>query len=239
MKCNYHAITIEKININESDRLYTFYTLESGLLRVPAKSIRKVRSKLASQVEDFVFSNITIAQGYGNGILAGAIVEHYFTDLHEDYYSMICLDNIRSIFLSIIQENEEDAKIFELFVQYLQELNKLAKQNENVIQIDWLTNAFVIKLFILLGYKFCIGGCFECKTRITEQNYGFSAQDGGILCKNCVRGKSFCYVNSDTLKAIRIIYSNELKFLMKVNVNNDVNRQLQNISINIEKWIMR
>ncbi len=242
MKHNYHAIALDKIDISEADRLYTFYTLEKGLIRVPARSVRRGKAKLAMQVEDFVLSHITIAQNYGRGTLAGAVAEDYFVSLHENLEALECVDNVRTIFLSIMDENECDEHVFVLFIAYLEGMNKLAqKQNFKKYNTDlkWFTHAFLIKLFCLQGYDFHTHKCSICRGKINEIKNGFSASSGGILCATCSCDEYFCYIDPDTLKALRVIKSNNLKALSKVIIHEDVHKQLQNIVYNIEKWVMR
>ncbi len=242
MKYNYHAITLNKININEADRLYTFYTLENGLIHVPARSVRKGKAKLAMQVEDFVLSHITIAKNYGRGILAGAVAEDYFVFLHENFKVLECIDNVRTVFLSIMEENERDELVFELLVTYLQSMNKLAqKQNSKKYDTDlnWFTHAFLIKLFCLQGYEFNTHRCSICNSKIDEIRNGFSVSSGGILCTTCSCNEYFCYIDPDTLKALRIIKSNNLKSLSKIVIHENVHKQLHNIVYNITKWVMR
>ncbi len=242
MKHNYHAIALDKIDIGEADRLYTFYTLENGLVRVPARSVRKGKAKLAMQVEDFVLSHITIAQNYGRGTLAGAVAENYFIFLHENLSALECVDVVRTVFLSIMDENERDEHVFGLFVIYLREMDKLSQKvdlKDQNISLNWFTYAFLIKLFSLQGYNFYIHKCSMCNSEIGEVRNGFSASSGGVLCTNCLYNEYFCSVDPDTLKALRIIKNNDLALLSKVIIHNNVYKQLKDIVYNIEKWVMR
>ena len=240
MKYNYHTIVLEKFNIGEADRLYTFYTLEGGLMRVPAKSIRKKNAKLAAQVEDFVLTHVTIVKGYGRGILAGAVVENYFVNLHENFFAMKCVDEVRTIFLAIVEEGDVDERIFALFVQYLIQIDQIAGgDNDTEIKFNWLTQAFLIQLFSLFGYDFYINKCSVCKNKIITAQNGFSAERGGIICNKCFGDEYVYCINLDTLKAMRIIQNNKLSSMIKVNIDDEVYRQLNKIVVNIEKWIMR
>jgi len=242
MKYNYHAITLDKRDIGETDRLYTFYTRESGLMRVPARAIRKGEAKLAAQVEDFVLSHITIAKNYGHGTLTGAVAEEYFVALHENYHALLCMDRARSVFLVTVGENDCDEHMFILFVRYISQLNILAQGNlcdENYIRMHWITNAFLIKLFALEGYTFDVKKCCICKKRVTETRNGFSISHGGVLCIHCFGKECICYIDPDTLKAMRIIQDNKLRSLTKVVVHDKVYKQLERIVSDIEQWIMR
>jgi DNA repair protein RecO (recombination protein O) len=241
MKYNYHAITLDKKEIGETDRLYTFYTYEKGIVRVSARAVRKTKAKLAAQVEDFVFSHITIAQNYGRGILAGAVAEDYFENLHKNYFALVCVDEVRNVLLTTLGENDCDRNIFVLFVQYLKQLDILAKKKvDNRKKMQWITDSFLIKFFALQGYIFNVKSCCVCKCKLQEERNVFSPQKGGIICFKCVDKREYInYADPDTLKALRIIQDNKLQALTKVVIHADVQKQLKKIVIDIERWIMR
>ncbi|XLQ20010.1 MAG: DNA repair protein RecO [Candidatus Moraniibacteriota bacterium] len=240
MKHNYYAIALEKFNIGEADRLYTFYTLEEGLIRVPAKSSRKGKSKMASQIEDFMLSHIMIVKNYGRGVLAGAIAEEYFVEVHENHMALKCLDKARKIFLEIIDENFVDEETFAIWVQFLRQLNKLAQKEDCIeMEFEWVTHAFLLKIFALQGYDFNVNACSVCGLSIVKKKNGFSSARGGILCEKCFCNDYFCYVEPDTIKAMRVIYGNDLTTLSKLIVNDIVHKQMDIVVLNIKNWIVR
>lgn len=242
MKHNYHAIALDKRDIGEMDRLYTFYTLEHGLVRVPARSIRKVNAKLPAQVEDFVLTHITIAKNYGFGILAGAVAEEYFDALRNNYDALTCADIARNVFLTVIGENESDERVFYLLVEYLREINVLADYHDhknNYVQLQWMTNAFLLNLFRVQGYDFDTTKCCVCKKNLEHKRNGFSAHRGGVICAQCFAGNQYCSVDPDTVKALRVVQTNHFTSLAKVVIHTDVQRQMSAVLCDIERWVMR
>lgn len=243
VKHNYHAITLDKYEISETDRLYTFYTLENGLIRVPARSVRKAHARLAMQVEDFTLAHITIAKNYGNGTLAGAVAEDYFGSIRYDLEALACVDRVRTMMLSVIGEHESDPSIFNLLVKYLHEIDQLASDMNNEqrhLQMSWITHAFLIQLFERLGYVFDLMHCVHCGNGVTETQSSFSVSDGGLLCVSCAKkNKKQCAVSSDTIKSLRVIRANHIELLHKIIVNGIVNRQLNVITTHIAQWVMR
>lgn len=240
MKQNYHAIALDKRDIGEMDRLYTFYTLEEGLVRVPARSIRKANAKLSTQVEDFMFSHITIAKSFGRGTLAGAVTEECYENVRADYEAMTCIDTARTIFLKIMGENVADEKVFELWIQFLQEMNYLARgRNKRLIDYHWMTNAFLINLFSLQGYIFNPSKCCICHTAVRKIRNGFSAHKGGVVCRECLTGGDYCHVDVDTIKAMRVIHDNDFSLVRKVHIHNSVQKQMELIVNNITQWVTR
>ncbi len=241
VKHNYHAITLQKYDIGEMDRLYTFYTRENGLVRVPARSIRKMSAKLPMQVEDFVFSHITVAQNYGRGTLTGAVAEEYFVDARADYDALVCMDIARNVFLTIMDENDSNAEVFDLLMEYLHKMNVLAHDgcNHVVAQMQWITHAFLIHLFVLEGYAFDASRCCVCKQSLEQKRNGFSAHRGGVVCERCLPGHNCCRVDPDTVKALRVIQTNKFSTLTKVMIHAVVQKQMRMVVGDIERWVMR
>lgn len=244
MKQNYHAIALDKKDTGEMDRLYTFYTRENGLIRVPARSIRKSEAKLAAQVEDFVLAHITVVKNYGRGTLAGAVAEEYFDGLHMHYVALSCVDHVRKVFLTVVQEQERDEQIFGLLLAYLrkiEELSDIKDHEQNDEQIKWITYAFLIKLFGIQGYVFDVKKCVACEVLPTAHTRTvFDVHSGGMICGHCAQKTiNVCAMDVDTIKSLRAIYNNHLSMLSKIVVHQTVNQQLQSIVTQIEKWIMR
>ena len=241
MKINYQAISLDKKDIAETDRFYTFYTKEIGLLQVPAKGIRKSQAKLAPQVEIFTFANISVAKNQGRGTLAGAVAENQFNDLKSNYEVLKEVYRAKKIFLRLIFGHEPDQKVFELLLNYLEILNELAKNKENHEKVIWLTNSFIFKLYLLQGYKFSFTHCQQCKKKISDQEFNFfSSHTGGIVCQGCAKKIKFKNrIDINTIKALRLITKNTLKNLTKVSVDNKVNAQMSITIKDILEWILR
>ncbi|MCK4635738.1 MAG: DNA repair protein RecO [Candidatus Moranbacteria bacterium] len=241
MKINYQAISLNKKDIAETDRLYTFYTKEIGLLHVPAKGIRKSQAKLVSQVEIFTFANISVAKNRGRGTLAGAVAENTFDNLKNNYEVLKEVYRARDIFLRIIYGSEPDENIFNLFLEYLNLTNEIAKFKNVEQKIIWLTNSFLFKLYRLQGYIFSFSRCRECGKKISEQELNFfSTHVSGVVCQNCGRKVKFKnLIDINTIKAFRLIIENDFKNLTKVSVDNKVNNQMSIIIKDILEWVLR
>ncbi len=241
MKINYQAISLNKKDIAETDRLYTFYTKEVGLLHVPAKGIRKAQAKLAPQVEIFTFANIAVAKNRGRGTLAGAIAEHSFTDLKNNFEVLKDTYRAKDIFLRLMYGVETDPAVFNLFLEYLKLANEIAK-SENVEQkIVWINNYFLFKLYQSQGYNFSLVNCRECGKKISDQEFNFfSAHVSGVVCQACGRKTKFKNrIDINTIKALRLTTNNTLNNLMKVSVDSKINNQMSVLVKDVLEWILR
>lgn len=245
MKNNYHAIVLDKRDIGEMDRLYTFYTEEDGLVRTVARSVRKPEARMAAQVEDFTRVHVSIAKNGGRGTLAGAVAEHYHERLRGDFDALSEADRARGIFLALVREHDADARLYTLWKRYLEQMDAFVgdvteESRARHLSVRWLTHVFLMQLYALLGYTFRVQVCAHCKTALAdERRRVFSAHRGGVVCAACANGDTACRVDDNTLKALRMIAAHPLPRLRKVAVNDVVDHQLARIESAVARWIMR
>lgn len=238
MKENYLAIPLGKIDLGETDRLYTFYTREKGLIRMKARGIRKPHARLAPHVEEFVLTHITVAQNYGFGTLAGGVSEQSFTALRSDYTSLVLLSELGETLIHLVRGEERDEHIFSLLVTLLHTADDALVRGED--HTSYLIDCFLIHLYDRLGYRFPLTTCAICGTRIAAGEHSFNAYAGGVLCNTCARSHTHnMMIHEDTLKTLRLINQFDLVDLQKVEVTPIVLRQLRLVTAHISMWIMR
>lgn len=117
------AIILTRIDFGEADRILTLITPDQGKLRLMAKGVRRVKSKLAGGIELFSLSDITFIRGkrdIGTLVSARLVIN----------YSNIVKDLARTMLgyelLKILHRATEDAtgeEYFELLQQTLVGLN--------------------------------------------------------------------------------------------------------------------
>ncbi len=73
------AIILTRIEYGEADRILTVLTPQYGKLRLLAKGVRRVKSKLAGGIELFSVSEISFIKGRGeiDTLVSTRLVEHY------------------------------------------------------------------------------------------------------------------------------------------------------------------
>jgi DNA repair protein RecO (recombination protein O) len=80
------AIVLRRTNYGEADRIVQLLTPENGKVSAIAKGVRKEKSKLASGIELFSVSELTIHQGKSDlGTLTSVRLEHFYKDILADY----------------------------------------------------------------------------------------------------------------------------------------------------------
>jgi len=237
MDYKYTGIILGKRDVGETDRIYTIYTLESGKIRILAKSVRKANAKLAGFLENFNLAEIFVAKSQGMGKITGSLVISNFSEIRNN------LEIVRNVFDSIelldklIKDENKDQKIFQLLQEYLETMNSIAKENSQD-KNEIISLGFAFKLFEELGYKIEVGSCAYCQEKIREGNNFFDPEQGGIVCEKCFSGlKTKIRANLNAIKILRVFFQNSLKSLVKLKTDK---KDLDNLKI-IEKeflnWI--
>lgn len=237
MDYKYTGIILDKKDVGETDRIYTIYTLESGKIRVLAKSVRKANAKLAGFLENFNLAEIFIAKSQGMGKITGSLVINNFSEIKNN------LENVRAVFNSIgllskmIKDESGDRKIFKLLHEYLETMNEIAKEN-NQDKNEIISLGFSFKFFEELGYKIEVENCAFCQEKIKEGNNFFDPQQGGVVCNKCLSNlKTRIKVNTNAIKILRIFFQNNLKSLIKLKVDKKDLDNLKIIEREFSKWI--
>jgi DNA repair protein RecO (recombination protein O) len=82
---NTTAIILKRTDFGEADRILTLLTPDHGKLRLMAKGVRRVKSKLAGGIELFSVSHITFIQGRGDiGTLISTRLQQHFGSIIKD-----------------------------------------------------------------------------------------------------------------------------------------------------------
>lgn len=73
------GIILSRTDFGEADRIITLLTPDYGKVRLMAKGVRRIKSKLAGGIELFSVSNITFIQGRGEvgTLISTRLIRHY------------------------------------------------------------------------------------------------------------------------------------------------------------------
>lgn len=263
MDYKYTGIILSKINVGETDRIYTIYTKEAGKVRFLGKGVRKPNAKLAGSLEPLTLSEIFVAKSQGMGKITGAIVLENFSRIKTDVDILNKINYVLKIFGKIIAEQEQDKNVFEILEGFLKSLNKLAGGKGNENKTDILVLGFLFKLLSEMGYQLEVEKCVQCQENLKPENNYFSAARGGILCQNCraaeekqihshtknIEFSNTGYfsssaskeysgvgvkISSESIKLIRIILKNKIENLIKLQVGQ---KDINNLKIIMQETV--
>jgi len=223
MEYKYTSIVLGKIDVGETDRIYSFYTLEGGKIQALAKGVRKPGAKLAGLLENFTYADISVAKNQGMGKIIGSVVENGFSSLKSDYYALSKITSSVNSFNRIVGLDHKDSAVFEILREYLEAVDSQSlvistmKNSDYEDKIELLTVVFLLKLLEELGYGGEIGRCAECGKKIISEKIIFSAKSGGVVCADCnlsIRSQFSLSINA--AKLMRMAQTSGLKSFIKL-----------------------
>lgn len=192
---NTRAIVLARTNYGEADRILTLLTPESGKLRVMARGVRKMKSKLAGGIELFSVSDVTYINGRGaiGTLVSTRLVKHYG----------IIVTSIERVqlgyeLLQLLNKATEDApepEYFQLLEYVFQALN------EPLIDLQLVSAWFEAQLLRQAGHSPNLHTDTAGKKLSPEASYMFDFETMGFAAKQDAP------YNAGHIKTLRLLFS--------------------------------
>jgi DNA repair protein RecO len=188
------AIVLSRTDFGEADRILTLLTPDYGKLRVMARGVRKVKSKLAGGIELFSISDVVFIKGRGEiGTLVSTRLEKYFDQIVKNLdRTMLGYELIKQ--LNKVTEDEPEPEYFELLGNIFQALDDITV-NPELIRL-W----FYAQLLKLGGHAPNLQTDDQDQKLQADQQYNFNADamsftpaDGGRFNANHIKFLRLCF----------------------------------------------
>ena len=199
------GIILSRTDYGEADRIITLLTPDAGKLRLMAKGVRRIKSKLAGGIELFSVSNITYIKGRGDigTLVSTRLIKHYGHIIQDIERVQLGYELIK--ILNKITEDEPEEEYFTLLDQGFAALDEVAV-NKKLIEA-W----FYAQLLRQGGFAPNLSTDASGKKLDAAQSYNFSYDDSAFFTFN--DGK----FNADHIKFLRLLFSpNQPKTLQQV-----------------------
>jgi len=139
------AIILDSADLGETDRLLTTYTQQLGKVRVLAKGVKKLQSKLRSHIEPLSYVSLILVEGKNCLILKDAVLLDQFLSIRKDLKKTKYAWKVVEIIEQLIVGEEQDEDIWKLLL--------ITFDNLNIKELDSkLIPNFRNNLLKLLGY---------------------------------------------------------------------------------------
>ncbi len=218
---NITGIILSRKDLNEADRLLSVFSFENGRIEVIARGSRKLKSKMAGHIEPFTIGKYQLVEGKTFDILTGAET----INSHDKILNNIELYKNASYLCELtkltIPEGEVEKKIFNLLKNALNIISGLKEG-----QTELLKRFFEYQILTEIGYKPNFINCKKCKKLITESNK-YSGGFEGFYCKNCIGNGE--QIHKNTFKMLRLFSSENLKNIIKIKTDGNVNNELKKV----------
>jgi len=226
--CKVSGFVFKKEDRSETDRIFSIFTDDFGRLKIFAKAIRKITSKLKSGIDIFSISEIEFVQGKNKKTLTDAIFTEKFNNITLSPKRFEVANRITKVLDDFVKEQEKDEGLFNLLKDCFNKLNSsLLKEKE----CDLIYYYFLWNFFSILGFGPEIQKCASCFSKLDSEEIYFSYREGGIICQKCFEfQKPIEKINSDAVKLLRLILKADWETISKLKINPECEKYLQKIS---------
>lgn len=189
------AIVLTRIDYGEADRIITMLTPDQGKLRLMAKGVRRVKSKVAGSVELFSVTNVTYIRGRSEiGTLISARLQvHYGRIVQGLDRTMLGYDLIKR--LNKVTEDEPEPDYFHLLQQAFISLD------DPTIATDLIKLWFDAQLLRLSGHMPNLLTEPDGTKLTSGKTYEFSFDDSSFI------SRPEAVYDTDTIKFLRLVFS--------------------------------
>lgn len=216
------AIVIRRSDLGEADKILTIFTPHFGKLRVVAKGVRKVTSRLAGHVELFTRSQMLLAKARNLDIVTQSETVDAYRPLHDD--------------LSRIAHASYAAEMLDAFTADALENYPVYKLTASVFGLlsedphpDRVLRWFEMQLLAYMGYAPELNQCVQCRNELTPTTNGFSPAQGGVVCASCRRVGLGRDLSVNALKVLRLMQRNPYSAINRVRVDEDLRDELASV----------
>jgi DNA repair protein RecO (recombination protein O) len=199
------AIVLTRTDYGEADRIITLLTPHDGKLRLMAKGVRRVKSKLAGGIELFSVTNITFIKGRGDiGTLVSARLQTHYGRIVQDIdRTMLGYELTKQLHKAT--EDEPEPEYFHLLQQ------TFAALDDATIPVDLIKLWFSAQLLRIAGHTPNLQTEPDGTRLAAGQAYEFSFDDSAFT------GRPNGMFGAADIKFLRIVFSgNEPHVVAKV-----------------------
>ena len=189
------GIILSRTDYGEADRILTVLTPDHGKLRLLARGVRKVKSKLAGGIELFSTSDITFIQGRGEmgTLISTRLIKHYGHIIDDIDRVQLGYEFIKT--LNRATEDHPEKEYYGLMEK------AFAALDDTDISTELIRTWFQAQLLKLAGHTPNLHTDGAGKKLETGETYGFDSED--MLFTIQPDGK----YSTDHIKTLRLLFS--------------------------------
>jgi len=193
------GIVLKTLPFGEADLIVTYITPDLGLLKLFAKSPRKIRSRFGSSLEPLTHAKISFWGKEDANLpkLTQSDIIHPFHKIRDTLPCFLKVSEIVEVTLHFVPERDVNKKVYSLILQTLQTFEKslsLAPVSKDTstssikkgrgagsFYDDLLVSHYKVKFLKYLGYAPKLDACGRCG----NNGYFFYVSSGAIICESC------------------------------------------------------
>ena len=213
------AIVIKRIDLGEADKILTIFTPNFGKLRVVAKGVRKVTSRLAGHVELFTRNTMLLAKARNLDIVTQSETVDAYRPLHEDLSRIAHASYASELLDALTPDALENYPVYRLAVETFALISEDAHQ-------DRVLRWYELQLLGYMGYAPELSRCVQCGGELQAVTNGWSPSQGGVVCASCRRIGTGRDLTVNALKVMRLMQRSPYSAAARVRVDVDLSNEL-------------
>lgn len=174
------GIVLRSSLFGEADLIVTYLTRDCGLLKVFAKSPRKIKSRFGSSLEPLTYSRISFIGKEDANLprLTQSDIIKAFHPLRDELKCFLCVSEILELSFRFLPEKEPNFKAFKLL---LDTLLRLESDCSNKLYYLY----YKIRFLEITGYSPRFDACGRCGVNGNGHHH-FYVSHGSIMCERCI-----------------------------------------------------
>jgi DNA repair protein RecO len=189
------GIILSRTNYGEADRILTILTPDYGKLRLMARGVRKIKSKLAGGIELFSISDLVFIRGKGDigTLVSSRLFKHYGQIVQSLDRTMVGYELIKQ--LNRVTEDEPEPAYFQLLEQAFEALEA------SDIELDLIKLWFAAQLLKLAGHSPNLSTDDQGKKLESDALYNFNFEAVAFTSADSGR------FSTNHIKLLRLLFS--------------------------------
>ncbi|PAB58919.1 DNA repair protein RecO [Anaeromicrobium sediminis] len=217
------AIVLRKKVFGENEALLTIFSKKIGKVQSVVRGFKKTKGKGSSNIQAFTYGEFMLYKGKNLYQISQVDFKKSFHKIHEDVIKLSYGSYILELTESSIIEGENNPKLFNLLIDFLDILGN------KKVDVETLVKAYEVKLMLYAGYMPVLTECVSCGNP-NDSSYKFSSRQGGILCRQCLNKDSYAMnISSLSINVMRYLIKSPLDKIIKLKIQEDVKGELDKI----------
>ncbi len=184
------GIVLRTFPFGEADLIVTYLTPEFGILKLFAKSPRKIKSRFGSSLEPLTCSKISFWGKEDAALpkLTQSDIIHPFHSIRNNLHFFLKVSEILELIVNFIPERDANKRVYSLFLTTLQTIETLiteysGRERERMTDLWLVVIHYKVRFLERAGFSPRLDACGRCG----KQGYSFYLSQGSILCESCAK----------------------------------------------------
>jgi DNA repair protein RecO (recombination protein O) len=201
------------------------YTKEFGKIKGVIKGVRAPYPQFAGNFEIFTRVNLLFYRKKKTSmdLVTGCEATDFFLPVRKDLERLTYANYFIELLDAVTGDYDPNEKLYQVLYEGLKMLSSGASPKRT-------GRIFEIKLLDSIGLGITLDHCIRCSGTGSREKYYFNAEEGGIICPNCLQGNdSYFDISPGTVNFIKKIQDITIEKAQQVKVAREVGHEVEKV----------